>query len=87
MKLIKDFDNKLLKRKEIVLETSYGSNPGVTKATADVASHFKTNADLVALKKISNGFGSRHFSIEAFLYNNIEDKNKIEPKKKEKKTN
>lgn len=85
MKLIKEFKNSLLKRKEVELSDSYESNPGLEKARKEVAGHFKVAEDVVVVRKVGSSFGANEFVVEVFIYDSVADKEKIEPKKKEKK--
>lgn len=85
METLKETNNKLLKRKEVIVKEKYDSNPGFAKATQDIATKFKAQEEAIAIKKINSKFGTNNFEIEAFIYNTVEDKAKIEPKPKEKK--
>ncbi len=85
MKMIKDFRNNLMKRREVQFSIEAGSNPGVMKMQENCAHHFKVEADRVVIKKLWNNFGSNEFFAEAFVYDSLEDKNSIEPKPKIKK--
>ena len=85
MEKIREFDNKLLKRKEVVVREEFNGNPGFAKSTELIAKEFKTDQEKISVKKIESGFGSNEFTIEAFIYDSKEQKDTIEPKKKEKK--
>jgi len=85
MNVIKEFKNNLLKRKEIEILGSYESNPGFEKVKKDIAAHFKTPEDLIVIKNVKGSFGSNELLINFLVYNSANDKEKIEPKKKEKK--
>lgn len=85
MNIVKEFKNNLLKRKEIEIIGSYESNPGFEKTKKDIATHFKISEELIVVKNVKSSFGSNEFLISAFIYNSNNDKEKIEPKKKEKK--
>lgn len=82
MNILKDFRNDLLKRKEVLFSVKAHSNPGVAKMQQDCANHFKTEAENVVIKKLLNNFGTKEFSVEAFIYDSVKDKENIEPKKK-----
>lgn len=86
MKVLKDFKNNLLKRKEIRFEMDAASNPGIAAISKLVAEHFKTDEKHVAVKKIGSEFGESRFVVDAFIYDSHEGKMKIEPKAKVKKT-
>lgn len=83
----KDFKNGLLKRREIVIEIKHGENPGNEGSRKMIAEQLKADESLIAIKKVEGNFGSDNFVIEAFIYDSAEARDKIEPKKKEKKAN
>lgn len=83
MKTIKDFENKLLNRREMQVILDSPSNPGF-KIAEKIAEHFKASPELVVIKKIGSGFGKSEFNIEVFIYKNAEAK-AIEPRLKVKK--
>lgn len=85
MKLISEFRNELLKRKEVKFSVEAESNPGFTKVIEECANHFKVENERVVIKRLWNNFGTMNFFVEAFVYDSIEDKNNIEPKPKVKK--
>ncbi|MEK6844224.1 MAG: hypothetical protein AABX83_02240 [Nanoarchaeota archaeon] len=82
MNIVKDFRNDLLKRKEVLFSVKANSNPGIAKMQQDCAHHFKTELDNVVIKGLRNNFGTKEFSVEAFVYDSVQDKIGIEPKKK-----
>ena len=84
MNILKEFKNSLLKRKEVKVSQEYESNPGFNKALQDIAKHFKVQEDFIVINKLESNFGTNEFLIEAFIYNSLKDKERIEPKKKEK---
>ncbi len=83
MKIIQELSNKLLKRKEVKLSMDATSNPGFSVAIK-IAEHFKSTPELVVIKKIKSGFGKSEFTIDAFIYEDVESKS-IEPRPKVKK--
>ena len=85
MKEIKNFNNSLLHRKEVKVIIQSSGNPGFQKSIKLLAEHFKSNEENVAVKEIKSKFGRDSFLIEAFIYDSVQEKNLIEPKKKEKK--
>lgn len=85
MDIIKNFNNALLKRKEIEISFDSESNPGIVKASKDIAETFKVNEEQIVIKRIKSGFGSNNFSVNAFIYENKDLKDSTEPKRKEKK--
>lgn len=81
MKIQKDFKNKLLKRREIVAVIEEQKNPGFDKVIGELVNELKVDKELVAINKLDSRFGRNEFVIDAFVYDSIEDKNKIETKK------
>lgn len=82
MNIKNDFSNDLLKRREISAIIEAEANPGFDKVKKDIAEHFKTDENLVAVKALRSNFGAYSFLVDAFIYKTEEDKNKIEPKAK-----
>ena len=85
MKILRDFKNNLLKRKEIRAEMDAVSNPGLAAVSKLVAEHFKTDEKQIVVKRIGSEFGENRFVIDAFIYDSAEVKAKVEPKTKVKK--
>ena len=82
MKSIKKMNNKLLKRDEITAILVEQGNPGLNKARSLLATELKVVEELISLKAVRSKFGSNEFTIEAFVYDSIEDKQRIEPQPK-----
>ena len=85
MNVVNEFDNKLLKRRELEVVSNYDSNPGYVRVIKELAEKFKVGEDLIVVRRIGSRFGSHEFLIELYIYEDVDRKNKIEPKKKEKK--
>jgi len=85
MKTIKNFRNDLLKRNEVKVVMSAGKNPGLATAAKNIAEHLKTKEENVVVRELKSSFGRDTFLIDAFVYDSVMDKEKIEPRKKEKK--
>ena len=85
MNVLKEFENKLLKRKEVLVSEEYEINPGIEKVTEEISKQFKADKEKIVVRRIISEFGKKLFKVEAFVYNSVEDKTKIEPKPKEKK--
>lgn len=77
-------ENPLLHRKEVTAILHSEANPSMSDIAKKIAEKFKTEEDKTAIKSIKGKFGRRTFLIKAFIYKSKEDKEKIEPKKKEK---
>jgi len=82
--VIKDLRNELLKRREVKLIVKENKNPGFANALKIIAEQFNAKEENIAVKEVKSKFGRDTFLIDAFIYDSIEDKNRIEPKKKTK---
>lgn len=82
MKVVKEFLNKLLNRKEVNAVVKAETNPGFEKTRKELASQFGVNENVVVIKSVKGRFGSHYFSVDAFIYDSVEGKEKTEPKKK-----
>ena len=78
----KNFRNDLLKRSEVSFDFVSEGNPGDAKVNEEIVSKFKVDANNVVLKRVKSNFGRKIFSVEAFIYDSVEDKDKVEAKKK-----
>lgn len=85
MNTMKDFKNALFKRREVLVSIENASNPGIGNATKELASQFKVQEDVVVIKSLKSAYGKGSFLVDALIYDSIEAKDSIEPKKKEKK--
>ncbi len=85
MEIVKDFKNDLLERREIITKLESHENPGFEGAKKAIIEEFKVDESLIVIKKVGGSFGSNEFLIEVFIYDSVERKEKVEPKKKEKK--
>lgn len=85
MEKIKEQENSLLKRKEVKLIFEAEKTPSYAEAEEIVSKEFGKEKETIAVKEVKGKFGRNTFLISSYLYNSKEDKDKIEPKKKEKK--
>lgn len=85
MKTVKDFRNPLLKRRELKLLIESGKNPGFQESLKQVAKQFKSNEENIVIRELKSKFGRNTFLVDAFIYDSVQDKERIEPKKKIKK--
>lgn len=85
MKVIEENKNALLKRTEVVVHMTHSGTPKSSDAAKHLAEHYKSDEGCVAVKSISNRYGSNDFVIDAFIYSSPEAKQSFEPKIKEKK--
>ena len=61
------------------------STPSMAESVRFLADELKVQPETIAVKKITNNYGTRTFVINAFVYDDVETKNIIEPKHKDKK--
>ncbi|MEI6731583.1 MAG: hypothetical protein WCK90_02785 [archaeon] len=80
MKTLKDFENKLLHRRELQVVVEAQSNIGFANATKEIASFAKAKEDVVVINNVKSKFGRHTFLIDAFVYKNVDEKNRIEPR-------
>ncbi|MCU0642585.1 MAG: hypothetical protein MUF61_03375 [archaeon] len=85
MKIIKDTKNDLLKRREVKLVINAERNPGMDSAIKTIAEQLKVPEYTVVVKTLKSKFGRDTFLIDSYIYNTKEDRERIEPKKREKK--
>ena len=81
MNVTKDFRNEFLKRKEVSLVITSKENPGINGGTKAIAENFKVDENVIVVKAVRSRFGRDSFLIEAFIYDSVEDKNEVEPRK------
>jgi ribosomal protein S24E len=80
-----NFKNDLFNRREVKLLVKASSNPGEAFAKKEIAGKFKAIEDAIVVRSVKSKFGRDSFLIDAFVYDSVEDKDRVEPKKKEKK--
>lgn len=85
MKIITDFRNDLLKRREVKVIVESQSNIGFQNSLATTAQQFKAKEEAIVVKAVKSKFGRNTFLIEAYIYDSVKDKDSIEPRKKIKK--
>ncbi|MEK6850500.1 MAG: hypothetical protein AABX85_02915 [Nanoarchaeota archaeon] len=85
MKVITDFRNDLLKRREVKVIVESQSNLGFQNSLSTTAQQFKAKEEVIVVKAVKSKFGRNTFLIEAYIYDSVKDKDSIEPRKKIKK--
>lgn len=85
MNITSDFRNELLKRREVKIVLQSDKNPGLEQSRKIVADALKSTNEVVVVKALNSRFGRDTFSIDAFVYDSLKDKEKIEPRLKVKK--
>ena len=86
MEVVKDIKNDLLKRREVKVIIHNSGNPGFAGAEKVVDEKFKANPEVTIINNVKSKFGRDTFLIDAFIYDSVEDKNRlhvIEEKKEE----
>ena len=83
---MKDLQNKLLNRREVQVVMESSSNPGFEGAKKIIGDNFKAKEEMIAVKKVKGKFGRDTFLVDAFIYDSVGDKERIEPKVKVKKS-
>jgi len=86
MKIISEFKNDLLKRKEYVAEIEANATPSMAESVSIIVKELKVPEETIAIKKISSRFGKNVFQISFYVYESSENKALVEPKVKKKKT-
>lgn len=87
MEIIEDKNNSLLKRREVKVIAEAEKNPSMQEASKIIAEQFKSQEENISVNQIKGKFGRNTFLITAKIYKSKEDKEKTEPKPKEKKGN
>ncbi len=88
LKILEKKENRALLRKEIEAELSFfgESTPKKEEVKKKIAETEKVNEELVIVKSIHTRFGEPKASVIAYIYENIEILNELEPKRKTKET-
>jgi len=82
--VIQDLRNELLKRREVKLIIRENKNPGFANALKIITEQFNAKEENIVVKEVKSKFGKDTFLIDAFIYDSVADKERIEPKKKTK---
>ncbi len=85
MKILQDFKNDLLSRREIKAVATAEKTPSKEEALKMVSVEFKTPEENIVVLGVGGKFGRDTFLISASIYDSKEAKEKIEPKLKKKK--
>jgi len=85
LKIVEEKENSLFNRRELLLNLDSEVSPKREEVFDLIASEFSVPKENVVIKKITGNFGSNSFDIHVMIYSSEEDKNKTEPKLKEKK--
>jgi len=85
MQIIEEKQNTLFKRKELKILVETSVTPSINEAEKIISDKFSSPIENIKVDKVKGKFGRKTFLIDAKIYNSLEDKERIEPKKKEKK--
>ena len=77
IKIISEKENALFFRKEIVLEIEADITPSKDKIMEIISERFKSDKNLVRVRKVDSKFGSNLFVVFADLYNSKESFEKV----------
>lgn len=78
MSLVKEFDNKLLHRKEVVITLNREKTPSKIDVAKEIAKDFKSSEENIIIEKIDSKFGKKEFTVYAKVYNDSQSKDKYE---------
>lgn len=87
IKVIKEKDNPVFRRKEIEISIVSEATPKTKEAEEIVAEQFSSKKENVKIKKITGHYGVKKFEIYANIYETPELKEKIEIKPSKEKKN
>ena len=85
VKIINDKKNELFNRREVRFEAEAEVVPSKADALKMVVEQTKAGENFIVIKNVLGKFGSKVFTIVAFVYDSAEAKELNEPRKKEKK--
>lgn len=78
--------NPLLGRHEVMVSFESIGSPSKLIASGEVAKKHGVDAEKVVVRNVKNSYGSQTFIIDAFIYDSVETRDKVEPKIRVKKT-
>ena len=81
MNIVQDFDNKLLARREVIVEYDSGeATPSRATAKEELAKHMKTEPRLVLIQQITTSYGDTTARVKAHLYQDEKTMEKVASK-------
>ena len=80
LKILKEKENPLFKRKEILAEISSEITPKIIEVENILSREFSKPIENIKIRRIKGKFGTRFFNVEANVYDLFEDKEKTEIK-------
>jgi len=85
-KILKEFKNPVLARREVVFEVESESNPTALHIKKMTGEKFSAQEDTVKINRIKGGFGERIFKVDAHIYHSKKDLDETEVKSKKQRT-
>jgi ribosomal protein S24E len=85
MDILSEHINSLLHRRDVVVTLESPSNPGLVAVASQLADHFKSSADAIAVKTVKGSYGTQTLTVTASIYDSAASKVRIEQKPKAKK--
>ena len=82
LKILEERHNHLFKRKEIRASLDSEITPSRSHILELLSKKFETPKENIKIKGIRGNFGIKNFTIEANIYNSVEEKDMVELKKK-----
>ena len=83
LKIIKNLERTLLSRNRIYAEVEFDAAvPARKDIIQKLSESLSVEPDLIVVKKITPGFGSKKAIVAAYVYKNKEERDRIEEKKK-----
>lgn len=84
LKIIKEKENPLFGRKEVLLNLFSEKTPTHKEALEHLSKELSVPEENIKIKKIAGKFGSKNFIIDAKVYTSKEEKDRTEKKSKKK---
>ncbi len=82
IKIIKQTENPLFKRREVEIEVKAEVVPSYSETEKILAEKFSGHTEAIKIKQVKGKFGSNHFLVIANIYDSKEKKEATEPKLK-----
>ncbi len=82
LKILEEKRNHLFKRKEIKAALDSETTPSRSHILELLSKKFSVSPEAIKIKAIKGNFGVRSFSVEANVYDSVEEKNAVELMKK-----
>jgi len=81
-KILKEFKNPVLARREVVFEVLSETSPTTADIKKMAGEKFSAHEDVVKINRIKGGFGEKVFKVEAHIYSSKKDLEATEVKTK-----